>query len=195
MPLNRRLTISIGVIFAGLLLFWLFLQAIPQRRLDNSFATAAVLVQTATPVIQNGLLFPDVQPAAVTKITVRNSTTGKAITFTKVPGDWQATDEKGAAVPISAERLANLSRVVQIIGNLPYNRVIMDQSNLTTYGLAGDARLTIQFEAGTTHRLKIGTVAQVSGLTYLLRDDDSTIFLVPTQSLEVLSGLLAGAPP
>lgn len=192
MPLNRRLTLSIAVVFGGLLFFSLFVASIRQQTTNNALATIRASV---TPVAQSGLLFPNVQPDAVTKIVVRNSETGKSITLIKVPGDWNASDEKGNAITLSSASIANLSRVVQIIGTLPYNRVIIDQSNVATYGLAGDARLTVQFEAGTTHQLKIGAIAQVSGLTYVLRDNDSTVYLVPTQSLEILSGLLAGAPP
>jgi hypothetical protein len=195
MPLNRRLTLSIAVIFGGLLLLSLSVAATRQQQVQNIAATINTRRETTTPVVQDGLLFPAVQPTDVTSITVRDGQTGRAITLVKEPGNWRATDEKGAAVALSDERLANLSRVVTIIGTLPYNRVIIDQ-NLSSYGLAGDTGLTIQFEAGTTHRLKIGTIAQVSGLTYVLRDNDnSTIYLVPTQSLEVLSGLLAGVPP
>jgi len=195
MPLNRRLTLSIGIIFIGLLLFWLLVQSIQQQPDKDRAATRSALQQTSTAVPQGGLIFPSVQPADVTKITVRDSLTGKSVTLLKVPGDWQASNENSTPIPLSSESLANLSRVVQIIGTLPYNRVIIDQSNVAAYGLAGDARLTVQFEAGTTHRLKIGTIAQVSGFTYLLRDDDSTIYLVPTQTLEFLSGVLAAGAP
>lgn len=191
MPLNRRLTLLVALIFGGLLLFSLFLQAVQRDQVISLGGTQAARFTPGTP--QSGVMFSGVEPSAIVKIVIRDSTSGHTLTLAKVPGDWQARDEKGNPATFD---LANLSRVIQILGTLRYNRVLVDK-NVAAYGLAGDAKVTIQFETGTfNHRLRIGDVVQVSSeFTYVQRDDDGSIYLVPTQTLNVLSGLLAGSPP
>jgi hypothetical protein len=132
-----------------------------------------------------------VEPSAVVLIVVRSGDGKQSVTLTRVPGDWRLTDVKGSR---SAPDLAQISRVIQILGTLRYNRVIRDQ-NVAAYGLSGDGKVTIEFDAGISHRLKIGDLAQVSGFTFVQRDGDAAVYLVPTETIGVVSGLLAGSDP
>jgi hypothetical protein len=188
MPLNRRLTVFLAFCFALLLLFLILVNA---ARREGIRAAATAAFTAASP--QSGLLFPDVEPISITRITVREPATGRQITVRKVPGDWVATDAQGTPTPVDLPRI---SQVVQILGTLRYNRVIIDQ-NLTAYGLVGEGRLNVQFALGAApdHLLRVGELAQVSGQTFVQRDSDSAIYLVSTQTLDLVSGLLAGPPP
>lgn len=193
MALNRRLTLFLAFVLAALLGFSLFVNATRVQVIRDHADQF-----TLTPVTpQAGFLFPSVEPALIAKIVIRDAK-GTQVTFVKVPGDWQATNGLGTPQPTD---LANLTRVIQILGTLRYNRVLAD-SNLSSYGLTGEGNVSIQFETSPmanapaiSHRLKIGITAQVSGFTYVMRDQDSAIYLAPTQPLEALTALLASPTP
>ncbi len=182
--MNRRLTITIIAVFGGLLVVSLLLNATRQQQYVNA-------VNTALPAVSPnaGLLYPAVEPSAITKLTLQKA--GQSLTLTRVPGDWRGEDGKGQPVSVN---LASIARVIQIVGTLRYTRVIIEP-NLAAYGLIGDRAVNLQFEAGQRHKLSIGDLAQVSGFTYVQRDEDPAIYLVPTQSLEAINSLLSGAPP
>lgn len=188
MPLNRRLTAFLIFSFALLLAF---IAVINAARRSQIIAAATAAYTAASP--QSGMLFPDADPISITRIVIRDPASGHTLTLRKIPGDWVAVDEKGA--PVSVD-LAKITQVVQILGTLRYNRVIIDQ-NFAAYGLVGDGRLNVQFaiEAAPEHVLRVGALAQVSGQTFVQRDTDSAIYLVSTQTLDYVSGLLAGPPP
>ncbi len=106
-----RPTLLIGLVFGGLLVFSLLLNSARQQKIP---------IITATP-LTSAELFPAVQPSDITRITVTDHVTGRSVTLKRVPGDWQGVDGQGTPAPVD---LPNVTRMIQILGTLRYNRVL-----------------------------------------------------------------------
>jgi len=195
-PPSTRVSISarwrssafIVLVFGGLLLFSLLIDN--ARRQQVPRATAAA--DTTPTAVQSGEMFPDVQPAAITRIVVADKIGGRTVTLTRVPGDWQAVDNVGKAAPVD---LPNVTRMIQILATLRYNRVL-EETSVAAYGLAGDGKVSIDFDAGTTtYHLRIGDSTPEGSLAYIQRGSDPAIYLVSNATLGLLVSALAVPTP
>jgi len=180
---NRgRTTVILMLVFGGLLTasVWLNLS----RRDQPLFSI------TATPNIE---LFPQVQPQAITRMTISDSVSGQQVTWTRNGDGWQAVDATGHTVAVN---LTNVARMIQILATLRYNRVL-EESNVAQFGLTGNGRAIIEFDAGakTPYRLRIGDQSPYGDLSYVQRDTDPAIYLVSGPELALVTGALPGASP
>jgi len=180
---NRgRTTIILLLVFGGLLAVSLLINV--SRR------NQAVFSVTATPDIE---LFPQVQPEAITRMTISDSLSGQQVTWTRGSGGWQAVDATGHSVTVD---LTKVARMIQILATLRYNR-LLEESNVAQFGLTGNGRAVIEFDAGakTPYRLRIGDPSPYGDLTYVQRDTDPSIYLVSGPVLNLVLGALPGASP
>ncbi len=179
--MNRRLTLVIALVFGGLLALSVLINIARQTQ------RASIVPPTSF----EGAMFPDVQPAAITRITIRDIRSGTRLTLTKAPGEWRATDANGTSRTVDN---AQIARIIQILATLRYNRTLQ-QEDVSVYGLAGDGQVSIDFEAGTAHTLRIGNPAQVGDATYVQRDTDRAVYLVYTAATDILRSVLASPTP
>lgn len=179
--MNRRMTWLIALVFGGLLALSVLINV--ARQSQRSAAPP--------PTIDEGALYPDVQPAAITRIVIRDAATGTKLTLVKVPGEWRASDANGTSRPIDN---AQVAKMIQLLATLRYNRTLQEQ-DVSVYGLAGDGKVSIDFDAGTSHTLRVGNPTQVGDATYVQRDADRAVYLVPSAAISILNGVLAGPSP
>lgn len=182
-----RTTALIVLVFGGLLGFSLLINV--GRRQQARPTLAADITPTR---VQSGEMFPEVQPAAISRIVVADKVGGRTVTLTHVPGDWQAVDNAGKIVPVD---LPNVTRMIQILATLRYNRVL-EETSVAAYGLTGDGKVRIDFDAGTTtYHLRIGGNTPEGSSTYVQRNDDPAIYLASNATLGILINALAVPTP
>src|SRR5690348_10802967 len=100
-----RATALVALSFGGLLAFGALIIFARQSALNPaSLGTRAPI----TP--QTGYIFTDVEPSKITRISVVDHGTGRTITYTRVPGDWNAADSGGTP---NAPDLPNIARMIQ----------------------------------------------------------------------------------
>ncbi len=182
-----RATALVALIFGGLLGFaaLITLTRQPPPRPTNSATSVPITPQT-------GYIFTDVEPSKITRISVVNHGTARAITYTRVPGDWDVVDSAGKA---GAPDLPNVARMIQILATLRYNRTL-EESSVVTYGLAGDGKVSIDFDAaGKSYHLRLGEATPYGDTTYVQRGDSPSIYLAQTAVLAILTNALATPPP
>ena len=180
---NRgRTTVILLVLFGGLLVASLLINV--SRRNQVVFSV------TATPDIE---LFPAVQPENITRMTISDSVTGQRVTWMRDSSGWQAVNATGQSVAVN---LTNVARMIQILATLRYNRVL-EESNMAQFGLTGNGRAVIEFDAGakTPYRLRIGDQSPYGDLTYVQRDIDPSVYLVSGPEINLVIGALPGASP
>ena len=180
---NRgRTTVILLVLFGGLLAASVLINVSRRNR--------AVFSVTATPNIE---LFPVVQPETITRITISDSASGQRVTWTRDSSGWQAINATGQSLAVN---LTNVARMIQILATLRYNRVL-EESNVAQFGLAGNGRAVIEFDAGakTPYRLRIGDPSPYGDLTYVQRDNDASIYLIAGPEINLVIGALPGASP
>src|SRR4051794_17144464 len=61
---------------------------------------------------QDPEIFPGIDPTQITQISVENRQSGRKVTLIKVPGDWTATDEKGAALKPDLNLVAKMLQIL-----------------------------------------------------------------------------------
>ena len=142
---------------------------------------------------QSGELFPNAQPDAITRVIVTDETSGLSVTWTKVPGGWQAVRSDGLPVAVD---LTNVARMIQILPTLRYNRVL-EESNVAQFGLSGQGQAQIEFEMGNgvPNRLRIGNADPSQTSVYVQRGDEPTIYLVPSGPVALVLGALPAVTP
>ncbi len=62
---------------------------------------------------------------------------------------------------------------------------------MATYGLAGDGKVSIAFDAGVSYQLHIGDAAPTGDFTYVQRGGDTAIYLVSSAVITLLTNALA----
>jgi hypothetical protein len=181
-----RTTLLFMLIFGGLAM----LSALIILTRQSSGSHLAI---TGTPVTpQTGYIFTDVEPGKITRISVVDHGTAHTVTYTRVPGDWNVDDSAGK---IKASDLPNVARIIQILATLRYNRVL-EGSSVAAYGLAGDGKVGIDFDAaGKSYHLRIGEATPYGDTTYVQRGDSPSIYLVQTAVVAILTNALATPPP
>ncbi|CAG1011053.1 MAG: DUF4340 domain-containing protein [Anaerolineae bacterium] len=133
-------------------------------------------------------LFPAVEPTIITRITLENRQTGAVLSLTKIPGDWHGEDKNGETVTVDLTKMPELLRTLTI---LRYNRILED-SALEQFGLKDGGWFRIRFEAGKTYTLDIGAQNPDRSLTYVQRNGEPAVILVPSVQVEALTRLLQG---
>lgn len=116
----------------------------------------------ATPIV-SPFVFPEVNAADITAITLENRRTNRILSLEKVPGGWRAENEAGQPVNID---LTKVPRLLRILSTLRYNRTL-DDSALEAYGLADGGWLIVRFRAGLPYTLRIGDNNPGETLTYV----------------------------
>jgi Domain of unknown function (DUF4340) len=139
--------------------------------------------QVQLPITQTEI-FPGVEPTQITRIALENHTTGHKVLMVKVPGGWQATDEKGQSVKIDP---GQPPRMLQILSSLRYNRV-MEGSDVKAFGLADGGIFSVSFDAGRSYTLLVGDVNSDSSFAFVQPGVGSAVLQVPAQ---VMASLLA----
>jgi hypothetical protein len=126
-------------------------------------------------------------------MTISNDASGQQVTWTRTSAGWQAVDAKGHSLTVN---LTNVARMIQILATLRYNRVL-EESNVAQFGLTGNGRAVIEFDAGakTPYRLRIGDQSPYGDLTYVQRDTDPSVYLVSGPEINLVIGALPGASP
>ncbi|MEP7285974.1 MAG: DUF4340 domain-containing protein [Chloroflexota bacterium] len=137
---------------------------------------------TATPETQPDV-FPGVEPTQITRIEIESVRVNRKITLVKVPGDWKGTDEKGASVPVD---LAQVSRMLQVLSSLRYNRVMEGTADVKTFGFEGGGFFIVRFDAGQQYSLHIGDLNSAQTNAYIQRGDDPTVLQVPSDQIFIL---------
>jgi hypothetical protein len=183
-----RLTAFLALILGGLLAF----AALSSKARDQVIPPTADN-RTTLPVAQSGELFPDVQPAAILRVMITDEASGKRLIWTRAPVGWQATDGNGTTVAVD---LAAVARSIQILATLRYNRAL-EESDVTPFGLSGHGKAEIEFdtEGSVPHRIRIGDNTPVDNLTYVQRNDDPIVYLVPSAPITLVTGALPVASP
>jgi hypothetical protein len=190
---SARLTQLLAVVFVGLVGMAIALN------IARRSATQPAPTRNFTEISE--MLFPAVEPRAITRIRLQNTATGKVLVFTKQPGQWRVEDEMGKIVSID---LAQVPDLLHILANLRYNRLIDPTqstssptastqvgANLEAFGLANGGLYIAQFEAGGSHTIRIGALTPDTKAAYVQRDNEQAILLVPAAATTIFASLLA----
>jgi hypothetical protein len=169
----------LGLIFVGMV------SLLALVNLSRQNTAAQVLPPTIPQVI-----FPDVAQTQISRITVESRLSGRKITLTKVPGDWTATDEKGASVQAD---LNQVTKMLQILPTLRYNRV-MEGSDVKAFGLSDGGIFVVSFEAGVQYTMHIGDLNSALTYSYVQRDSEPRILQVPAVEVATLVRMVADQP-
>jgi hypothetical protein len=178
-----RFTGLLVLILGGLLAFAELSNRVPD------YPVLPTLGPNVTPtILQSGELFPNAQPGAISRVMITDGKSGKRLIWTRTASGWQATDGTGATVTVD---LAAVARSIQILATLRYNRAL-EESNVAPFGLSGHGKAEIEFDTGSavSNRVRIGDDTPVDNLTYVQRDDDPTVYLVPSAPISLVTGAL-----
>lgn len=178
----------LALVLGGLLAF----SELSGRGLDHS-PLPTVANNATAPIAQNGELFPDAQPADISRVMITDEGSGKRLIWIHVPGGWQATDGNG--VPVTLD-LAAVARSIQILTTLRYNRAL-EESDVALFGLAGHGKAEIEFDTGesVSDLIRIGDNTPVDNLTYVQRNNDPIVYLVPSAPISLVTGALPVPSP
>jgi hypothetical protein len=146
---------------------------------SNNQPTASNYLPTALPE-----LFPGVVATQITRMEIENHGNSKKVTFVKVAGGWQVTDEKGSPLQMD---VGQPPRMLQILSSLRYNR-IMEGSDVKTFGLADGGMYSVSFDAGRTYTLLVGNLNSDSSFAFVQRSVGTAILEVPAQSIITVLG-------
>ncbi|GAB4547343.1 MAG: hypothetical protein OHK0023_08540 [Anaerolineae bacterium] len=188
MAKSQRQSLLILFIIFGALLAGSAVLLTPRRNPIASPYQTGTPLPTAVPI---PYLFPSVLPRQITRIVVEDKRPDAKTPFMivqRIPGDWRAENQNGAILQAD---LTKIARVVRVLATLRYNRSI-DQATLEAFGLAGNNGFVIRFEADTAYTLYIGNMNPDQTLTYVRRNNESTIWLIPTESAVTLVSALEG---
>ena len=133
-------------------------------------------------------VFPGVEATQITRMEVENHRTGSKITFVKVPGGWQTTDEKGNALLLDP---GQAPRMLQILSTLRYNR-IMEGSDVKAFGLADGGLFSVSFDSGRSYTLLIGDLNSDRSYGFVQLGVGSAVLQVPAQSVRTLITPVSG---
>lgn len=148
---------------------------------------------TATPSVRN--LFDDIglQPDDITGIRVQDNATGQAAAVSRVVTQtWELTEPtQGPADSPRAQGLANQS------ARLIVTTRITQTTDLGAYGLVSPTHTITLFTTKGEHTIKTGKKSFNNANYYVLRDNDSTVYLVQALAIDELKKMITSplVPP
>ena len=132
-------------------------------------------------------VFPEVEPAQITRIEWEDPKQKRKVVFTKVPGDWLGIDGQNAPLQID---LTKLPTILRNLANLRYNRTV-EVLDREKYGL--EDGFLVRFNAGQTYALRIGDKNPDGSLVYVGRGDEKQALLVPSNQIDTLVTAVNGS--
>jgi hypothetical protein len=131
-------------------------------------------------------VFPGIVATQISHIEIENVQDRRKVKLTKVPGDWQATDEKGSPIAVDYRQV---SRILDRLPNLRYRR-IMEGTDVKTFGLDNGGFFIVRFNAGRSYTLRVGDLTSDQMLVYVQRDSNPQVLQVPADELYTLIALV-----
>ena len=179
--LKNRTTLLLIVLFVGLLAV---VYVVNQAEQQNA---PAVSFPTVPP-----LIFPGVDSRQITHIELENTILKRKIVLDKVPGDWVGKDIDGKPIQVD---LAQVTRMIQILATLRYNRVL-EASDLKAFGLADGGLFVLRFSVGdTSYTLRVGNPNSAQTYSYIQRGDGGPVVQADLQQVAQLVRLVANPNP
>jgi hypothetical protein len=110
----------------------------------------------------------------------------------KAPGDWLGADQNGKTLALY---LAHVTRMIQILATLRYNRV-MEGSDVKAFGLADGGSFVIRFDAGgAAYTLHVGDLNSAQTYSYVQRGDGGPVVQVPARDAAMLVRMVTSPMP
>jgi hypothetical protein len=151
--------------------------------------TSVVPIAYPTPLSE---VFPGIEQTQITRMEVENRLDGRKVSMVKAPGDWIGADQNGKTIALD---LAQVTRMIQILPTLRYNRV-MEGSDVKAFGLADGGSFVIRFDAGgTSYTLHVGDLNSAQTLSYVQRGDSGPVVQVPARDAAILVRMVTSPMP
>lgn len=182
--MNRNTTIALSIVFGGLLLYYLLVQAPKDKAAATSSATPFGGQETSY-VWQT-------TSDQVSGVRLEDRVNHRSVAFAKDAsgGGWVVTEPEASPADPGAVGLATSS-----LASMPVNATITETTDLGAFGLIG-AQYSLEFTLADGQKMKaaIGDKTPTGSGYYLQREGDSQVLVVASYGLDSIIALLKKPP-